>query len=60
VGEIRPLGHRDGAIPPPEEALPPQDWPNDQAPTDGQPVDVGSTTGTSKGEDIPKPADSAR
>ena len=57
MGEITPTGHDDSARPAPAESLPAQDWAEELAPTDGQPVDVGSTTGTSKGEAIPKPSD---
>lgn len=58
MGEITPTGHDNSARPAPEETLPTQDWPGELAPTDGQPVDVGSTTGISRGEEIPKPSDS--
>ncbi|MEO7271323.1 MAG: hypothetical protein ABIX28_23070 [Vicinamibacterales bacterium] len=57
MGDITPTGHDDSARPAPEDSLPAQAWPEEPGPTDGQPVDVGGTTGTSKGEAIPKPSD---
>lgn len=57
MGEITPTGQEPRKRPTAEEAMPQQEWTREPAPTDGQPTDVGSTTGTSKGEEIPRPPD---
>jgi hypothetical protein len=59
MGEIKPAGQNDAATPV-AEAMPAQEWPEEPAPTDGQPVNVGSTTGTSKGEEPTEPSKSPR
>ena len=55
MGEIKPVGQND-AVAPVAEAMPAQEWPEEPAATDGQPVNVGSTTDTSKGEQPTEPS----